>query len=137
MNKFVWGDSFFQLNIELMDRYAECADSDEVLAVQEEYMARGKKMFRDIAEGDSEGEEEEEAVPWFMQGAEESSEEEYEHEAEPAAAAGGGGGGESEEELVPDLAALDLVDVSISPTKEPEEEAMPAPAKEKKYKRAL
>ena len=79
MSKFVWGDSFFQLNMELMDRYAQCADSDEVLAVQEEFMAKGNQMFKSIAEGDTE-EEEEEEVPWFMQGAVGSSEEEYEEE---------------------------------------------------------
>ena len=121
--------------MELMDRYAQCADSDEVLAVQEEFMAKGNQMFKSIAEGDTE--EEEEEVPWFMQGAVGSSEEEYDEEQEP----------ELGDEPVPD--ALDFVDVSIRPAKEVDQERSPTEEdaglrphegpgrKEKAYKRAL
>lgn len=38
MAKFKWGDSFFQLNGEYLDRYAACADSAEVIKVQNEIM---------------------------------------------------------------------------------------------------
>ena len=39
MAKFKWGDSFFQLNGEYLDRYAACSDSAEVIKVQNEIMA--------------------------------------------------------------------------------------------------
>eukprot|EP00769_Ergobibamus_cyprinoides_P001965 gnl/Ergobibamus_cyprinoides/306.p1 GENE.gnl/Ergobibamus_cyprinoides/306~~gnl/Ergobibamus_cyprinoides/306.p1 ORF type:complete len:244 (+),score=74.89 gnl/Ergobibamus_cyprinoides/306:56-787(+) len=40
MDKFIWGHSFFQVNEELLARYSRCADGEEVLRVQEEFMAR-------------------------------------------------------------------------------------------------
>lgn len=39
MAKFKWGDSFFQLNGEYLDRYAECEDSAGVIRVQKEIIA--------------------------------------------------------------------------------------------------
>merc|ERR1712166_1533779 len=41
MSKFGWGDSFITLNQALLDEYAACTDSVQVIAVQEAYMAGG------------------------------------------------------------------------------------------------
>jgi pre-rRNA-processing protein TSR3 len=37
--KFSWGHTFLELNEEPLRRYADCTDSSEVVAVQEEYLA--------------------------------------------------------------------------------------------------
>ncbi len=37
--KFRWGHTFLELNEEPLERYADCADSAAVVAVQEEYLA--------------------------------------------------------------------------------------------------
>ncbi|PSQ17964.1 hypothetical protein BRD02_02145 [Halobacteriales archaeon QS_8_69_73] len=39
LGKFTWGHTFLELNDEPLRRYADCADSAEVVAVQEEYLA--------------------------------------------------------------------------------------------------
>jgi pre-rRNA-processing protein TSR3 len=38
--KFTWGETFLELNDEPLRRYADCADSTEVVAVQGEYLDR-------------------------------------------------------------------------------------------------
>lgn len=43
LGKFAWGESFFALNRGLLDAYAECADSAEVVRVQNEYIERCEK----------------------------------------------------------------------------------------------
>ena len=40
LSKFRWGQTFLDLNEEPLDRYAECADSSEVIEVQAEYLQR-------------------------------------------------------------------------------------------------
>ncbi len=40
MSKFRWGHTFLELNAEPLERYAACADSAEVVAVQGEYLDR-------------------------------------------------------------------------------------------------
>ncbi len=35
---YTWGEQFIKMNLELLDRYAKCRDSREILAVQKEYM---------------------------------------------------------------------------------------------------
>jgi pre-rRNA-processing protein TSR3 len=40
LGKFRWGHTFLELNEEPLERYAECADSSEVLAVQDDYLER-------------------------------------------------------------------------------------------------
>ncbi len=40
LSKFRWGQTFLDLNEEPLERYAECADSSEVVAVQNEYLDR-------------------------------------------------------------------------------------------------
>ncbi|MFB6146359.1 MAG: DUF367 family protein [Halobacteriaceae archaeon] len=37
---FAWGETFLELNAEPLDRYADCEDSTEVVAVQGEYLDR-------------------------------------------------------------------------------------------------
>ncbi len=37
--KFRWGETFLELNAEPLRRYADCADSAEVVAVQDDYLA--------------------------------------------------------------------------------------------------
>ena len=39
LGTFTWGHTFLELNDEPLRRYADCADSAEVVAVQEEYLA--------------------------------------------------------------------------------------------------
>lgn len=39
LGKFRWGHTFLELNAEPLDRYADCADSSEVVDVQEDYLA--------------------------------------------------------------------------------------------------
>ena len=39
MEPFRWGETFLELNEEPLRRYADCADSGEVVAVQEDYLA--------------------------------------------------------------------------------------------------
>ena len=39
LSKFTWGHTFLELNEEPLRRYAECADSSEVVAVQDDYLA--------------------------------------------------------------------------------------------------
>jgi pre-rRNA-processing protein TSR3 len=39
--KFTWGETFLELNDEPLRRYADCADSADVVAVQGEYLDRG------------------------------------------------------------------------------------------------
>jgi len=41
LDPFRWGETFLELNAEPLDRYADCADSGEVVAVQGEYLDRG------------------------------------------------------------------------------------------------
>ena len=41
--KFTWGETFLELNEEPLRRYAECEDSTEVVAVQQEYLDRGRE----------------------------------------------------------------------------------------------
>ena len=43
LGKFRWGHTFLELNDEPLRRYAECADSAEVVAVQQEYLDRGEE----------------------------------------------------------------------------------------------
>jgi pre-rRNA-processing protein TSR3 len=38
LSKFTWGETFLELNAEPLRRYADCEDSAEVVAVQEEYL---------------------------------------------------------------------------------------------------
>jgi len=42
LSKFTWGHTFLELNDEPLRRYADCADSAEVVAVQQEYLDRGE-----------------------------------------------------------------------------------------------
>ena len=37
--KFTWGETFLELNDEPLRRYADCADSTEIVAVQDDYLA--------------------------------------------------------------------------------------------------
>jgi pre-rRNA-processing protein TSR3 len=39
VSKVTWGETFLELNAEPLARYADCADSAEVVAVQDEYLA--------------------------------------------------------------------------------------------------
>jgi len=41
LSKFAWGETFLELNDEPLRRYADCADSNEVVAVQQAYLDRG------------------------------------------------------------------------------------------------
>jgi pre-rRNA-processing protein TSR3 len=39
LETFSWGPTFLELNAEPLSRYADCADSSEVVAVQDDYLA--------------------------------------------------------------------------------------------------
>lgn len=41
LSNFSWGHTFLELNEEPLRRYADCADSSEVVAVQQEYLDAG------------------------------------------------------------------------------------------------
>jgi pre-rRNA-processing protein TSR3 len=41
LSHFSWGHTFLELNEEPLRRYADCADSSEVVAVQQEYLDAG------------------------------------------------------------------------------------------------
>ncbi|ATW89528.1 pre-rRNA-processing protein TSR3 [Halohasta litchfieldiae] len=40
LSKFTWGETFLELNDEPLRRYADCEDSTEIVAVQQEYLDR-------------------------------------------------------------------------------------------------
>jgi len=73
MSKFGWGDSFITLNQALLDEYAACTDSVQVIAVQEAYMAGGLAA---ASGSEEEGEEGDEEVPWFMRDRDDEEEDE-------------------------------------------------------------
>ncbi|XP_046418363.1 18S rRNA aminocarboxypropyltransferase isoform X1 [Neodiprion fabricii] len=64
LGKFSWGHSFMELNSELLEKYALCVDSEEVIRVQNKFLAdaRTEKSQRssepDLPHYDSESEEE-------------------------------------------------------------------------------
>ncbi|MGQ4556689.1 DUF367 family protein [Halobellus sp. GM3] len=43
LSKFTWGHTFLELNEEPLRRYADCADSSEVVSVQQEYLDRAER----------------------------------------------------------------------------------------------
>jgi len=43
LSKFTWGKTFLELNAEPLQRYADCADSSDIVAVQQEYLDRGER----------------------------------------------------------------------------------------------
>nr|XP_012220128.1 PREDICTED: ribosome biogenesis protein TSR3 homolog [Linepithema humile] len=65
LGKFSWGHSFLELNSELLEKYAFCANSEEVIAVQKEFLDKAwqEKLDRlaqpDFPPSDTESEEEE------------------------------------------------------------------------------
>ncbi|WP_336036114.1 DUF367 family protein [Halobacterium yunchengense] len=57
LSKFTWGQTFLDLNEEPLRRYAECEDSGDVVAVQDDYLADEEPVGGEAAgEGDSGGE---------------------------------------------------------------------------------
>ncbi|KAL6267115.1 ribosome biogenesis protein TSR3 homolog [Pogonomyrmex barbatus] len=66
LGKFSWGHSFLELNNELLEKYAVCTSSEEVIAAQEEYLKKAwqEKLDRlalpDFPQSSTESEEEEE-----------------------------------------------------------------------------
>jgi len=42
MEEFSWGDEFIRLNMEVLDMYASCADADEVVQKQNEWLHRNE-----------------------------------------------------------------------------------------------
>ena len=50
LSKFRWGETFLDLNAEPLGRYADCADSAEVVAVQQEYLDAGNAERADEAD---------------------------------------------------------------------------------------
>lgn len=66
LGKFRWGHSFLELNDELLEKYARCANTEEVIAVQDKFLkdAWQEKIDRlalpDFPQSDTESEEEEE-----------------------------------------------------------------------------
>jgi len=39
LSEFRWGETFLELNAEPLERYADCTDSTDVIAVQDDYLA--------------------------------------------------------------------------------------------------
>ncbi|XP_011686650.1 PREDICTED: ribosome biogenesis protein TSR3 homolog [Wasmannia auropunctata] len=65
LDKFRWGHSFLKLNGELLEKYARCANTEEVIAVQDKFLkdAWQERIDRlalpDFPQSDTESEEEE------------------------------------------------------------------------------
>lgn len=60
LNKFSWGHAFVELNQELLDGYAGCANSKEILEVQQKYLENAssdREMVRTFPSSESEEEE--------------------------------------------------------------------------------
>lgn len=51
LSKFTWGHSFFELNAELLDLYADCKSAKEVIATQHYYLENISKRAADVPEG--------------------------------------------------------------------------------------
>ena len=65
MDKFSWGHSFISLNKDLLDMYSECQNGEDVIKVQDEFLAaeaeqEAKRRTADIDLPPSESEEEDE-----------------------------------------------------------------------------
>ncbi|KAH0945200.1 hypothetical protein HN011_010253 [Eciton burchellii] len=66
LGKFSWGHSFLELNNELLENYALCTNSEQIIAVQEKFLekARQERLDRralpDFPQSDSDSEEQEE-----------------------------------------------------------------------------
>merc|ERR1712013_722524 len=43
LSKFSWGSSFIDINKELLDKYSECSNGEEVLEIQNKYLETLKK----------------------------------------------------------------------------------------------
>lgn len=43
LGKFSWGHSFVELNSELLEKYAGCANSEEIIKVQEKFLADARQ----------------------------------------------------------------------------------------------
>ncbi|KAI0564902.1 Ribosome biogenesis protein [Gracilaria domingensis] len=52
LSKFVWGDSFWQLNEDLLERYRNCESSAAVVAVQNAYIAACEKEVEERKQSD-------------------------------------------------------------------------------------
>ena len=51
LSKFTWGHSFFELNAELLDLYAECKSAKEVIATQQDYLDNISRRPAEMPEG--------------------------------------------------------------------------------------
>ncbi|XP_011862788.1 PREDICTED: ribosome biogenesis protein TSR3 homolog isoform X2 [Vollenhovia emeryi] len=65
LGKFSWGHAFLELNEELLEKYALCTNSEEVIATQKEYIEKAqqerlldKLALPDLPQSDTESEEE-------------------------------------------------------------------------------
>jgi len=47
LNQFKWGISFYNHNEELLERYATCKDSNEVVAAQTEWLAKQQLEYQE------------------------------------------------------------------------------------------
>jgi|SRR5277367_4132145 len=47
---FSWGHAFFEVNKGLLERYAECKDAEEVVKVQEAWLAQLEKEYAESRE---------------------------------------------------------------------------------------
>merc|ERR1719383_776976 len=54
LSRFKWGHSFFSINADILDRYASCRTSDQVLAVQSQFLAQASRVPRIPGDPDSE-----------------------------------------------------------------------------------
>ncbi|CAN8067052.1 unnamed protein product [Agarophyton chilense] len=52
LSKFVWGDSFWQLNGDLLDQYRNCEKSEDVVAVQNAYITACEKEVEERKKSD-------------------------------------------------------------------------------------
>lgn len=43
LNKFSWGHSFLELNAELLEKYAKCTSTEEIIQVQDKFLADARQ----------------------------------------------------------------------------------------------
>lgn len=59
LKKFKWGEGFYVLNKELLDRYSSCQTSEEVVAEQQTYLEEAEKKNEDLRDPTDIGSDEE------------------------------------------------------------------------------
>ena len=82
LSKFSWGHSFLKVNGGLLERYAKCKNSEEIIAEQERIMADEQREYEEARQQDDQDDDLLQANPNHQNWIEESEEEEDSSEEE-------------------------------------------------------